>query len=241
MSAIPARASMELPVNLLMGYDCLCLAGYEGKNCSVDKDDCAEGNCTNGSTCMDGIDMYTCECPESFIGDFCEFMVMTNCSQDVCENNATCVSKNNPSPGEDGFTCECPTGYTGARCSYLVNYCENVTCQYGGTCSSNVMLQSHKCSCVPGFEGEFCETNIDDCGSCQNGATCVDMINDYQCDCVPGFRGKDCDVDIDDCLSEPCLVGNCTDLVNDFTCNCPTGFEGRFGIQISMNALLNAR
>ncbi|XP_071821592.1 protein crumbs-like isoform X2 [Apostichopus japonicus] len=213
-------------LDLLMGYDCLCLAGYEGKNCSVDKDDCAEGNCTNGSTCMDGIDMYTCECPESFIGDFCEFMVMTNCSQDVCENNATCVSKNNPSPGEDGFTCECPTGYTGARCAYLVNYCENVTCQYGGTCSSNVMLQSHECSCVPGFEGEFCETNKDDCGSCQNGATCVDMINDYQCDCVPGFRGKDCDVDIDDCLSEPCLVGNCTDLVNDFTCNCPTGFEG---------------
>ena len=37
-------------------------------------------------------------------------------------------------------------------------------------------------------------TDTDDCveNDCQNGATCVDGINDYTCDCADGFEGEDC-------------------------------------------------
>ena len=37
-------------------------------------------------------------------------------------------------------------------------------------------------------------TDTDDCGEndCQNGATCVDGVNDYTCDCADGFEGEDC-------------------------------------------------
>ena len=40
------------------------------------------------------------------------------------------------------------------------------------------------CQCVFGFEGDRCETNIDDCliHTCLNNATCVDLVDDYRWD-----------------------------------------------------------
>ena len=38
--------------------------------------------------------------------------------------------------------------------------------------------------------------DIDDCASqpCQNGATCIDAVNDYTCNCVDGYTGKNCSI-----------------------------------------------
>ena len=36
--------------------------------------------------------------------------------------------------------------------------------------------------------------DYDDCiGTCQNGATCVDAINDYTCHCTSGYIGRRCE------------------------------------------------
>ena len=38
--------------------------------------------------------------------------------------------------------------------------------------------------------------DIDDCVDqpCQNGATCIDAVNDYTCNCVNGYTGKNCSI-----------------------------------------------
>ena len=38
----------------------------------LDTDDCIENSCTNGGTCQDGINSYTCVCLPGFSGNECE-------------------------------------------------------------------------------------------------------------------------------------------------------------------------
>jgi hypothetical protein len=54
---------------------------------------------------------------------------------------------------------------------------------------------SATCYCDLGYEGDRCETNIDECQSnpCQNNATCVDGVNSFHCRCLPGTKGKYCE------------------------------------------------
>lgn len=50
-----------------------------------------------------------------------------------------------------------------------------------------------ECSCVcpPGFEGQRCEINPDDCedNDCENNSTCIDGVNNYTCVCPPNYTG----------------------------------------------------
>ena len=63
-------------------------------------------------------------------------------------------------------------------------------CKNGATCIDK--WNKYICQCALGYNGDFCEKNIDDCNqnSCQHGATCVDGVNIYTCLCAPGFNGS---------------------------------------------------
>lgn len=50
-------------------YLCVCPAGLEGVRCEVDVDDCRSNPCFSG-TCVDGLNSFTCHCPEGFTGQF---------------------------------------------------------------------------------------------------------------------------------------------------------------------------
>lgn len=46
-------------INNLVGYTCQCIDGYEGINCEINTDDCADAPCQNDATCVDRINGFT--------------------------------------------------------------------------------------------------------------------------------------------------------------------------------------
>ncbi|CAH3164840.1 unnamed protein product, partial [Pocillopora meandrina] len=77
-------------------------------------------------------------------------------------------------------------------------YCEN-----NATCQSGFTLKGYRCLCPPGFKGEYCEKDIDECKgnhSCHENANCTNTNGSHLCDCQPGYtgNGQNC-TDIDEC------------------------------------------
>ncbi|XP_066302604.1 von Willebrand factor D and EGF domain-containing protein-like isoform X1 [Branchiostoma lanceolatum] len=106
-------------------------------------------------------------------------------------------------------------------------------CQNNGRCVPDPNMprgQGHYvCEC-PGYSGQWCEQEIDECQSnpCHNG-TCVDLINGFNCTCDADHLGEFCHIDVDDkCGLQPCFPGVlCINVAGGFECgDCPEGFTG---------------
>ena len=76
---------------------------------------------------------------------------------------------------------------------FISGLCFPNPCQNNGNCTDEVFF--HICQCVPGYTGDNCETNIDECGSspCQNGGACKDLGNVYNCSCPNDYDGTNCE------------------------------------------------
>jgi slit protein 2 len=86
--------------------------------------------------------------------------------------------------------------FKGTNCEKRVEWCTSVAsnpCQNNGKCSK--IDESYKCECSEGYDGDECQTNIDDCANhkCQFGV-CVDGVANYTCKCKEGFSGTFCEV-----------------------------------------------
>uniref|UniRef100_A0A8C4W550 Delta-like protein n=1 Tax=Gopherus evgoodei TaxID=1825980 RepID=A0A8C4W550_9SAUR len=55
-----------------------------------------------------------------------------------------------------GHVCSCPAGYTGAACETELGGCASTPCQHGARCQK-MPGQGVACSCPPGLSGPFCE------------------------------------------------------------------------------------
>ena len=77
-----------------------------GKNCTINTDDCAIDPCLHGSTCIDGINSFTCQCVEGFEGDNCQYNIY-DCEGDPCQNGGECFD------GDNKYLCVCPHGFDG--------------------------------------------------------------------------------------------------------------------------------
>ncbi|CAL9688240.1 unnamed protein product [Knipowitschia caucasica] len=107
-------------------FTCRCLAGFSGRRCEQDVDDCALSPCANGANgananvalcspcangalCVDGVSQFTCVCAAGFSGRFCSVNI-DECASRPCANRGRCVDRAN------GFRCLCRHGYSGPTC-----------------------------------------------------------------------------------------------------------------------------
>nr|XP_033814614.1 sushi, nidogen and EGF-like domain-containing protein 1 [Geotrypetes seraphini] len=238
-------------------YSCSCLAGYTGKRCHIDVNECNSSPCRNAGTCIDGINSFSCDCPPRFQGFTCE-IEESPCATKECQNGGKCHVEN------EMAVCICPMGYTGKHCETDLNECDSIPCLNGGTCVD--LLNNYTCVCSEPFTGELCEIEVEDC-QCRNGGTCLD--GNATCHCPPGYFGLLCEFEVtatpcsmsiqcpdggscmeyggtylcvchtdystainhslpSPCDSEPCLNGGTCDVQDDsYVCECPRNFLGR--------------
>lgn len=99
----------------------------------------------------------------------------------------------------------CPGGGGGARPSGPASCRLPDPCHNGGSCTDGV--NTAFCDCLPGFQGAFCEEDINECASnpCHNGANCTDCVDSYTCTCPTGFSGIHCENNTPDC-TERCVA-----------------------------------
>ncbi|KAJ4920448.1 hypothetical protein JOQ06_024502 [Pogonophryne albipinna] len=104
--------------------------------------------------------------------------------------------------------------------------CDSDPCVNRATCED--LFNKFGCVCDPGWEGDRCERDTDDCASqpCVHGS-CRDHLAGFECRCHPGYAGTLCDEDLNECELHPCEHGGtCQDGPNMFTCVCPKGYSG---------------
>ncbi|XP_068009825.1 LOW QUALITY PROTEIN: protein eyes shut homolog [Melanerpes formicivorus] len=259
------------------GFTCLCAAGWTGELCQLAANACLihPNPCADGATCIDVSQpgeqpLLRCLCPYNLTGASCE-MQIGNCGSSSCANGGTCADY------EGHFKCICPPGSGGERCQLALHACllcnsscapgaacvhpaqgfnysclapcpaDTEVCANGGSCFYEEEKQRAHCVCAPGWTGQGCLENINDCeeNQCQHGATCEDETNQYSDDLDEGIEsviskyaddnklgedvGETCSVQVAECLDRPCWNGGvCEEDLSGFRCNCSFGFSGQF-------------
>ncbi|XP_076260124.1 cell polarity complex component crumbs [Rhynchophorus ferrugineus] len=224
-------------IDLVARYECQCSNGYEGEFCQHDINECDSDPCKHGGICKDLIGNFKCECPEGFVGKQCEAPLLITCENKPCKEGAMCQTGPNEQTGNN-FTCFCTEGMLGALCD--TPFCKVKHCE-AGFCNTTTSVPY--CACQTGFEGQYCEKNIDECLSangrspCQNNGQCIDGIARYDCNCTgTGYEGLLCEMDINECEVNTLAcgrAGTCENLPGTYRCTC--GNTGKCGFHCALN------
>ena len=222
--------------NLPGSFNCSCIEGWTGKDCSEDVNECSVSGiniCKNNGTCNNLPGSFNCSCIEGWSGRDCSVDV-DECSVagiNICKNSGTC----NNLPGS--FNCSCMEGWTGRDCSKDIDECSvsgiNI-CKNNGTC--NNLPGSFNCSCIEGWTGKDCSEDVNECSVsginiCKNNGTCNNLPGSFNCSCIEGWSGSDCSVDVNECSVAGNNIcknsGTCNNLPGSFNCSCIESWTGK--------------
>ncbi|CAG2208894.1 Fibropellin-1,Protein jagged-2 [Mytilus edulis] len=184
--------------DLVDGYTCSCIRGYNGTHCQLDIDECYNIPCYNNGTCVDGIDSWTCQCLQGFGGVHCQTDI-DDCVSDPCQHNGTCIDL------VDGYKCQCTNDSKGDNCETSKYKCQYINDAKGHKCETS----KYNCQCFICSKGFNCETS------------------QYNSQCSNGSKGNNCEKRIDHCSSSPCLHdGDCINGMESYACQCRYPWHG---------------
>ena len=222
-------------------FSCICQAGYQGKRCEFEINECFEildsekseftyppkkvPKCSkNTLNCVDLKNDYFCECKPGFYGKNCQIDI-DDCAWRPCEYGK-CID------GPNSYSCECYDGYEGYNCDERTDVClaqntSNTTstqslCQNNGFCLNSLTKPGdYRCICYPGFSNKNCSAYNDPClkGHCKNYAICESVeFNKYD-----GLLAKNRRIEmVDDIL----IIDEGLVRVPSYKCLCSNEFTG---------------
>ncbi|XP_055585474.1 protein serrate-like [Uranotaenia lowii] len=175
-------------------FVCSCAPGWTGPTCEINIDECAEGPCENGGTCIDMVGRFRCECPPQWTGEACSIDV-DECESNVASGLGPCINAKSCRNLPGSFQCSCLEGWGGPTCVQNLDDCVG-KCKNGATCIDRV--NDYHCACAVGYTGRDCSTDINECANvpCRNGGECVDLIGNFKCICPLGYSGTLCEVSL---------------------------------------------
>lgn len=196
---VPRARSSPVLLSLIQ-----CKPGYQGVNCEYEVDECHSKPCLHGGTCINLINRFSCVCPSGTHGTCIRrwIYVLTLFRWGKMLHlwgfwsfiTASCAIWLWLIMKWHLFICS-----LGVQCEVNVDDCApkpgswEPRCLNGGQCLDGI--GRYTCSCPPGFVGEHCEGDLNEClsGPCHapGSLDCVQLVNDYQCRCRLGYTGRE--------------------------------------------------
>lgn len=97
------------------GASCLCAAGWEGKTCAQNVDECASAGCVHATGCTDALNDFSCACENGWKGKICD-QDIDECAANPCQHATSCDNQTGD------YVCNCETGWFGKNCDV---YCDD--------------------------------------------------------------------------------------------------------------------